>query len=188
MLKTRTQPKSYQQNSKNPTLSNRHSVNHSIDEQTNLRNRSKSELDLSVKPAPSLTAKNHHIDSSKENIAYSSSTASSSSSHASNPTCPLSKNTGSMFGFFSRKKNSDTLKSRTSLNTAQSDSVDLKVQEKKDHRSATSKKLTDNRKNEGISEVDRQIPSPAIKTHTKKRPAPAPPVQAQINAVTPILG
>ena len=58
-------------------------------EQTNLKNRSKSELDLSIKSTSSSKS-----NKSKENI---------------------TKNT-SMFAFFSRKKNSDTLKSRTSLN------------------------------------------------------------------------
>ena len=79
--------------------------------------------------------------------------------------------------FFSRKKNSDTLKSRTSLNLAASsnDFADLKKQQEKELTKST-KKL-DTRQSDAIT-ADQ---SPNLKTRTtKKRPAPAPPVQIQV--------
>ena len=163
VLKTRTQPKSYFQNSKNINNNLVQNTSKGIseieDEQTNLKNRSKSELDLSIKSTSSSKS-----TKSKENI---------------------SKNT-SMFGFFSRKKNSDTLKSRTSLNSMPTNEPNIIVSDSfktPSNGSSLTKSSTlklDHAQTESTTTKNEYFSPVNIKTQTKKRPAPAPPTLTQI--------
>jgi hypothetical protein len=136
-------------------------------EQTNLKNRSKSELDLSIKSTSSSKS-----NKSKENI---------------------TKNT-SMFAFFSRKKNSDTLKSRTSLNVISNNEYTSNSNSKISSDSTKSPSIASSHQiksaalkldqahveNTTVTAANEYYSPTNIKSQAKKRPAPAPPVLTQL--------